>query len=328
MGASGWISSVALSPVQSVTDRSQYWKLAALTSFCWTASLFFGPEATRNVSGDGSSNYPEPSTLGYILAGLLVGMGTKLGNGCTSGHGVCGLGRLSKRSLCAVLTFMGTAAVSSWLVGPMFLAGSENAIDESSNYRVPLALGLATIAAPLLWKKETPSTIEKDTTVKKSLVGAVAGSIFAIGLAISQMAVPDKVRGFLQVGGILDGTWDPTLATVMGSAIPISMICYYFVPVTGRTNHSQQLQAPVCASKFSIPTDNTTIDSNLLIGAALFGVGWGLGNLCPGPALFSLAIGHNRAVNLCWMPGFWVGSYAAQAYKASKTKTTTTTKRE
>jgi uncharacterized membrane protein YedE/YeeE len=51
-----------------------------------------------------------------MLAGVLVGLGTRYGSGCTSGHGVCGLSRLSPRSLAATAAFMGAGFVTVWIV--------------------------------------------------------------------------------------------------------------------------------------------------------------------------------------------------------------------
>jgi uncharacterized membrane protein YedE/YeeE len=56
---------------------------------------------------------PSPRTLPVVaVAGVLVGVGTRLGNGCTSGHGVCGISRLSPRSIVATLTFMATGILT------------------------------------------------------------------------------------------------------------------------------------------------------------------------------------------------------------------------
>ncbi len=147
----------------------------------------------------------------------------------------------------------------------------------------------------------------------KIYAGAVAGFLFASGLAISQMVVGSKLYGFLNVGGIPSGQWDPTLATVLGAAVPISMLSYQFVQGFGFVNHGKCLTKPLMASKFSIPT-NAMIDRQLIIGAAIFGAGWGIGLVCPAPALFHAAVG-NTDVLYRWIPAFVAGSYIAEQIK-------------
>jgi uncharacterized membrane protein YedE/YeeE len=103
-----------------------------------------------------------------------------------------------------------------------------------------------------------------------------AGVIFGAGLAVSGMADPQRVRGFLD----LFGTWDPTLAFVMGGAL---------VPMAIAWRIQKRMTAPLAAAQFSLPT-NRDLDFRLIGGAALFGVGWGVAGLCPGPAIADLAI--------------------------------------
>jgi uncharacterized membrane protein YedE/YeeE len=101
------------------------------------------------------------------------------------------------------------------------------------------------------------------------------GFIFGLGLLISQMVNPAKVLGFLDIFGI----WDPTLAVVMAAALAVSSIGFAIARRRGRP-----LLAPQC-----LWPRKTDIDRPLLIGSALFGIGWGLVGLCPGPALENLA---------------------------------------
>src|SRR5580765_7352601 len=104
----------------------------------------------------------------------------------------------------------------------------------------------------------------------------ICGLIFGAGLLISGMVQPTKVLGFLDIFG----GWDPSLAVVMAAALAVSVPG--FVLVNGRSR-------PLLATgSFFWPTKRD-IDSPLIVGAALFGIGWGLVGLCPGPALESLA---------------------------------------
>lgn len=103
------------------------------------------------------------------------------------------------------------------------------------------------------------------------------GTLFGIGLTVSQMINPAKVIGFLD----FFGNWDPTLAVVMGAALAFSAPGYFLAHKRG---------APILAARFEIPT-RKDIDARLVGGAAIFGIGWGLAGFCPGPALSALATG-------------------------------------
>ena len=111
------------------------------------------------------------------------------------------------------------------------------------------------------------------------LASLVCGFIFGLGLLISGMTQPSKVLGFLDIFGIGSGTWDPSLAVVMAAALAVSGLGYLIV---------QRQPQPVLAPKFDLAT-RTGIDTPLVAGSALFGIGWGLVGLCPGPALENLA---------------------------------------
>ena len=106
--------------------------------------------------------------------------------------------------------------------------------------------------------------------------GLAAGTLFGAGLTVSGMTDPQRVRGFLD----LFGQWDPTLAFVMGGAVVVMAIAWR---VRKHMGH------PLFAEKFMLP-DRTDLDTRLLAGSALFGFGWGMAGLCPGPAIASLAL--------------------------------------
>lgn len=113
-------------------------------------------------------------------------------------------------------------------------------------------------------------------------LAAAAGVLFALGLLVSGMCTPAKVTAFLDVGG----AWDPSLAFVMAAAIAI------YAPVARLV---RARRAPVFAARFHWPTEHR-IDPDLVAGAAIFGVGWGLSGLCPGPALVSAGGGGAGAL--------------------------------
>ena len=110
----------------------------------------------------------------------------------------------------------------------------------------------------------------------KNLVTLISGLLFGFGLLLSGMANPAKVQNFLD----LFGTWDPSLAFVMGGAIAVTMPGFWLV-----TRRSK----PFFHDVFHLPT-RTDFDARLISGAAIFGVGWGLGGFCPGPAMTALPL--------------------------------------
>ena len=110
----------------------------------------------------------------------------------------------------------------------------------------------------------------------KNILALFSGSIFGLGLTISSMTNPDKVLGFLD----LFNNWDPSLAFVMGGAIIIT------APMLFILSKNKNL---ILSKEIHLPT-NKEIDKKLIIGSLIFGAGWGLVGLCPGPAISSLAL--------------------------------------
>jgi uncharacterized membrane protein YedE/YeeE len=108
------------------------------------------------------------------------------------------------------------------------------------------------------------------------LTSLLAGLLFGAGLAVSGMIDPARVQGFLD----LFGNWDPTLAFVMGGAM---------IPMAIAWRIKARMESPLTASNFNLP-DTLQIDRKLATGAVLFGLGWGISGLCPGPALADLAV--------------------------------------
>lgn len=116
---------------------------------------------------------------------------------------------------------------------------------------------------------------------KQNVVSFAVGFIFAIGLAISGMTQPQNIIGFLNP---LD--WDPSLLFVMIGAVGIHIVAYPFV---------RKRSSPLLDTKWHVPT-RKEITPRLVLGSALFGIGWGLGGFCPGPGIVTLASGDSRAV--------------------------------
>lgn len=112
--------------------------------------------------------------------------------------------------------------------------------------------------------------------IKRILPPLASGVLFGAGLALGGMTNPARVRGFLD----LFGNWDPTLAFVMGGAVIVMAIAWRF---------RERMAHPLFAEKFSLP-DRTDLTGKLVGGSALFGIGWGIAGLCPGPGVAALVI--------------------------------------
>ena len=125
------------------------------------------------------------------------------------------------------------------------------------------------------------------------LVALFCGIIFGIGLVISQMINPSKVLGFLNVFG----EWDPSLAFVMIGALIISSPLFHLF---------KNKEKPIFSTSFSI-SENKEIDKRLIFGSILFGAGWGLAGLCPGPAISSIALFNISSVTFVF--SMFVGFY-------------------
>ena len=114
-----------------------------------------------------------------------------------------------------------------------------------------------------------------------NLFGLVSGLVFGIGLILAGMTEPLKVKGFLD----LAGAWDPSLALVMGGAIALGAVAFARARRRDRSWTGAAIEIPA----------NKTIDRRLVTGGVLFGIGWGIGGFCPGPALVALGSGVGSA---------------------------------
>ena len=128
------------------------------------------------------------------------------------------------------------------------------------------------------------------------LSALITGLIFGLGLIISGMADPAKVQNFLDVAG----HWDPSLAFVMGGAIAIALPGFKLL--RGRDE-------PLFAERFGWP-EKVSLDKRLIGGAAIFGIGWGLGGFCPGPALTALPLAASGT--LFFVPTMLIGIVLAK----------------
>ncbi|MCQ9147875.1 YeeE/YedE family protein [Rhizobium oryzihabitans] len=120
------------------------------------------------------------------------------------------------------------------------------------------------------------------TAAMRILTSLAAGLLFGLGLAISGLLNPAKVKAFLDI----TGAWDPSLIFVLGAGVVVAFIGYRI---------ASAINKPLFDDKLQLPT-KTRIDRPLIIGSSIFGVGWGLAGFCPGPAIASLSLGLLPAV--------------------------------
>ena len=148
---------------------------------------------------------------------------------------------------------------------------------------------------------------QQNNDLQQYAYALAAALLFSLGLVLSGMTQPAKVIAFLDVGGLRKGVswvaasgyWDPSLAFVMGGAMMVTLLAFAITPKAGRT--------PWAEHNFHLPT-RKDIDKKLIIGAALFGIGWALAGYCPGPALASVFTGGVDALvfTASMLSGMWI----------------------
>lgn len=341
LGASGIVRSILhQSPKSTVflSTSNNGWKVHFLAAFTLASELYHRYSTESSAS---SSTATDPvgsaafvvSETGFAVAGFLVGLGTTMGSGCTSGHGICGLARFSKRSLAAVLAFMGAGILTSTMCDPGCPAApwlrnymKTKAADQQETATVVskwigtmvtgvlvAASGFDAICRPSCEGRNTNENTEQQQQQQQhwrtTIVSWVSGGLFSLGLAIGGMIDSQKIVGFLDAKGLSNGTWDPTLIFVMVGGLLVSTISYQFVPGYNKLINGPTLDLAWSGAAFEVPS-NMVIDKKLLLGAAIFGFGWGIGGICPGPAVY-LGITGNASVIFKWWPCFWIGSLVA-----------------
>ncbi len=148
--------------------------------------------------------------------------------------------------------------------------------------------------------------------MKQNLIALLSGLLFGFGLSLSQMIDRDRVLGFLDVSG----DWDPTLLFVLGGAVGVTVIAFPFV---------LRLPHPFFTGKFYLPT-RKDIDLPLVLGAAIFGIGWGIAGYCPGPSITALVLGIPNPV--LFLIALIIGSLGYQWYAGLSLKNNSFNKQE
>ena len=259
------------------------------------ASFVVGLAAAGAVLGvalPGAFEAPTLSPLAAIAGGLAVGVGTTLGNGCTSGHGLCGLSRLSWRSLAAVPVFMASAVVAATASSGSAAVGAMVPISDTPSSVIALsrdlAVGLAAALVPVAF-------LPAKSSARDAYVGLWSGACFGAGLTIGGMVRPSVVTRALT-----PGQWDPTLWVLFVTALATTFAAY-------RTAAAAGIKEATAVGGGPHP------DAKLVVGACLFGAGWGLTGLCPGPHLVGLS-----AAALAGGPGLGLASLTLAAVVAGQ----------
>jgi uncharacterized protein len=238
------------------------------------------------------------NSVGYACAGLLTGFGSRLGSGCTSGHGICGLPRRSVRSLAAVLTFMSTGAISAYMVNNSSLQqlfAAEGSVDSASTDSIVFfatpTVAIAVFGATLYNRYfvlnqmffgtregATDSKLKNESSRNSMAIHGVSflsALAFGLGLGISGMCNTDRVKDFLNFSG--PRGWDPTLMGVMGGGVLFNLISFHLLKSSNHTVRLDSKKKMDAILKLDAHPDNMVIDWKLIVGSGLFGLGWGLG---------------------------------------------------
>lgn len=283
MGRITGMSGMFFTLVRLKRSEGLTWKFCGIVGIIFVPFLFYYCDS-RNIDINGY-NYrvldsqtqatKELDVAGWIVGGLLVGFGTKLGNGCTSGHGVCGIPRLSLRSFVAVMTFMSTAVgIATLRFYEPFFDGTDTAggtLVEVYQHFMQALFGLMFIGMLILaihqFVTQTQPGLRYDPAISFFI-----GAIFGIGLLISGMCRRTKIMHFLSLG---DG-WDPSLMFVMASAVSINLVTFHFM--------LKDPNVPLLQEECQLPKKKA-LDWQVIVGPAVFGLGWGISGFCPGPGM-------------------------------------------
>jgi uncharacterized membrane protein YedE/YeeE/glyoxylase-like metal-dependent hydrolase (beta-lactamase superfamily II) len=262
-------------------DDFQYrWKTVWLSVFILIGLLFSRRNKVETL----------PISFSAFISFLILGFGVRMAQGCTSGHGINGLSRLSKRSLVAVSIFFSFAVI---------VASFFKTLKIKKNGSITSNVRMAIILLIIIWNIYSYKKTEKRDEDKKvnyyNLMAIVfSASLFAVGLVISGMFKYSIVKNTIN---FRSKKWNPKLFVVFGSAVSIALIGYqlifkYMKSPINKTCEQTYLKQSEC--KFILPRRNK-IDLKLLLGSSIFGIGWGLTGMCPSTFPIRLGIGDKSA---------------------------------
>jgi len=274
----------------SGNEGNNTWRWALILGLFSSSSILRLASLENETFFENQENFSEDFSIpAIIISGLLVGFGTKVGNGCTSGHGVCGLPRFSPRSFVAVAFFLsfgigiatikhhfpffsGSSFLSEW--GVHMYEDSDSAANLYYSSFLGLTLLISLIYIVMCYKQEYFK--ENSRGFSDAFVGYIVGLIFGIGLCVSGMTKRSKIINFLAISS----DWDASLMFVLGASVGINLITFYYI--------LKKTETPLFSNKPLTLKTNWNINSDLILGPSLFGIGWGMSGLCPGPVMVNL----------------------------------------
>ncbi|KAL3466022.1 hypothetical protein BJX64DRAFT_34842 [Aspergillus heterothallicus] len=248
------------------------------------------------------------SLLSTVGTGFLLGWGTKSGRGCTSGHMLCGISRLSPRSLIATGIFFTMALLTANFVSgiPPCPANTPcyTPVYPSKSELMFMVVATVTTFLTNIW---VIPRVMRRSEQSRAIFSFLAGVQFGVGLFMSGMADPAKVLRFFAFLTVPD-RFDPSLALVILFGIVPSLITYLFVkPGQGIQGKNESSLKPTLAKSWRLPTATVAdIDWRFVFGAMIFGVVWGLRGVCPGPAVLRSVL--QPVWGLAEMSGYMLGN--------------------
>jgi len=246
------------------------------------------------------------SLSGALISGFLVGFGTNMASGCTSGHGVCGVARFSLRSIVACIVFMSSGfATANWLNNnsetKQFLYAHD--LQSYDNQLAPLIVPICTSICVLFLFGAFLKPKASQDNVLSILATFFCALLFSAGLSIGGVDRPETILGFVS-----SDNW--TVLYVFGAAAGTAMIGFNLI--------LNVFSAPLLMPRFIVPTNTSEITVKLIVGSLIFGIGWGVSGVCPGPGFAALASGDASK---------WVWNFALfSGFMASSRLTTLTSK--
>ncbi|TFK76308.1 hypothetical protein BDN72DRAFT_830863 [Pluteus cervinus] len=244
-----------------------------------------------------------------LLSGFLVGLGSKLGDGCTSGHMLAGISRLSPRSIAATVFFFVGGSATAHIFHPNLPPTPPSNWELTNDSKQLLLSQFLPLGLTALFYsfKVSHSEHKHDTIVSpvlRLLTGLTTSFEFALALSLSNLTNPTRVISFLLLP--IHKAFDPSLFWLACGAMPLAYVLYQYFRGDER---------PKFGGDWCVPT-NKTIDTRLLSGALLFGLGWGVSGICPGPGLVNLGRvmvsgGPGLGKMLAWLAAVSIGGLLA-----------------
>ena len=264
----GKITGISGTYFKTVKGMEEYYNLCFILGMLTISTLNYISTLKEYING--------LSFLGFAISGFLTGFGTKMGNGCTSGHGVCGLPRLSKRSFCAVSMFMTFGIITAHLKKKYNLFSFDD-YDFFSKFEIKNINFYALIVCISLYVMILSKTLiqKKINNFRDYIISFLIGASFSYGLIKSGMGNRQNVMNFLLIGENMD----ISLVFVLSTAVGLNLITFNTIIYV--------IKKPIFHPNLQLP-NVVEIDNKLIVGEIIFGIGWGLGGICPGPALVGL----------------------------------------